>query len=59
MTAVFLPLVFLLVFSEQLLLKLGQDEKVAKYAQLYVLPMIPGMFFFGLFDLSRRFLTCV
>lgn len=59
MTAVFVPLVFLLYFSKQLLLKLGQDEKVATYAQMYIVPMIPGMFFIGQFDLTRRFLTCM
>ena len=59
MATVFLPLVLLLSFAKQLLLKLGQDEKVANYTQMYITPMIPAMFFFGLFDLSRRFLTCL
>jgi len=32
---------------------------VATYAQEFIQPMIPGMYFFGQFDLSRRFLTCM
>ena len=45
--AVFVPLIFLLAYSKPILLKLGQDEQVAEYAQMYITPMIPGMFFFG------------
>ena len=59
MTVVYLPLALLLSFSYHILVAIGQDEKVAGYAHDYIIPMIPAMYFLGLFDLSRRFLTCL
>ena len=59
MSVVYLPLALLLSFSYQILLALGQDESVARYAHEYIVPMIPAMYFLGLFDLARRFLTCL
>jgi Na+-driven multidrug efflux pump len=59
MSLVYLPLAALLVFSENILLAIGQDASVARYAHEYIIPMIPAMYFLGLFDLSRRFLTCL
>lgn len=32
---------------------------MAGYAHEYIIPMIPAMYFLGLFDLKRRFLTCL
>lgn len=59
MSAFYLPLAFFLSFSEQLLIAMGQDVKVARYANEYIIPMIPAMYFLGLFDLMRRYLTCL
>ena len=59
MSLVYLPLALLLCFSESILLSLGQDASVARYAHEYIVPMIPAMYFLGLFDLGRRFLTCL
>ena len=59
MTVVYLPLVVLLSFSEDILVALGQNRSVARYAHEYIVPMIPAMYFLGLFDLARRFLTCM
>ena len=59
MTVVYLPLAVLLCFSYDILIAIGQDEKVALYAHEYIVPMIPAMYFLGLFDLARRFLTCL
>jgi multidrug resistance protein, MATE family len=59
MTLVYIPLAIVLSFSEKILIALGQDALVARYAHDYIIPMIPAMFFLGLFDLSRRFLTCL
>ena len=59
MSLVYVPLAILLTFSEQILLSLGQDALVAFYAHEFIVPMIPAMYFLGLFDLSRRFLTCL
>ena len=59
MTLAYLPLAVLLSFSYQILVSIGQDEAVATYAHAYIVPMIPAMYFLGLFDLERRFLTCL
>ena len=59
MTLVYIPLAVLLSFSYQLLIICGQDPAVANYATEYIYPMIPAMYFLGLFDLARRFLTCL
>jgi len=59
MTLVYIPLAVLLSFSYELLISCGQDHAVASYATDYIYPMIPAMYFLGLFDLARRFLTCL
>ena len=59
MSLVYLPLALFLCFSEDLLLAMGQNPLVARYAHEYIVPMIPAMYFLGLFDLARRFLTCL
>ena len=59
MTAAYLPLVVMLIFSESIFIAVGQDKGVSAYAFTYMLPMIPALFFLGLFDLSKRFLTCL
>ena len=59
MTAAYLPLVVMLIFSESIFVAVGQDKGVSAYAFTYMLPMIPALFFLGLFDLSKRFLTCL
>ena len=59
MTVAYLPLALLLSFSYQILVSIGQDTLVAGYAHAYIVPMIPAMYFLGLFDLARRFLTCL
>ena len=59
MSVVYIPLALLLSFSYNILIALGQAESVASYAHDYIIPMIPAMYFLGLFDLSRRFLTCL
>jgi len=59
MTVVYIPLAIVLSFSYQILIFCGQNEAVATYAAQYILPMIPAMYFLGLFDLARRFLTCL
>ena len=59
MSVVYLPLAVLLAFSYNILIAIGQDPMVAQYASDYITPMIPAMYFLGLFDLSRRFLTCL
>ena len=50
-TVLFLPLVVLLLFSDRILLKLGQSESVVRYAYQYVTVCLPGVYFQGMFDL--------
>jgi len=59
MSLVYVPLAFLLSFSYPFLKIIGQNEAVATYASEYINPMIPAMYFLGLFDLLRRYLTCL
>ena len=59
MSVVYLPLAVLLSFSYDILIAIGQNSDVASYAHEYIVPMIPAMYFLGLFDLERRFLTCL
>ena len=59
MSLTYIPLAILLGFSDKILYALGQDALVVHYAFEYIIPMIPAMYFLGLFDLSRRFLTCL
>lgn len=58
-TLIYVPLLILMCFSDRVLLAMGQNASVASYACSYITPMIPGMYFFCQFDLSRRFLTCM
>ena len=58
-TVILIPIIVLLSCSEKILIAIGQDETVAQYASTYIIPMIPGMYFFGQYDLMRRFLTCI
>ena len=59
MTVVYLPLAILQCFSYQILILMGQGKAGAIYAQEYIAPMIPAMYFFCLFDLLRRYLICL
>lgn len=59
MSVFYLPLAACLCFSERFLIAMGQDLAVARYANEYIMPMIPAMYFLGLFDLMRRYLTCL
>ena len=59
MTVVYIPLAVCLCFANLILLFLRQNEGVVGYAQEYIYPMIPALYFFGLFDLVRKFLQCL
>ena len=53
---IFAPIAMLYFKSESILLYVGQDPVVAKYASQYLVSMIVGMFFVGQFDLNKRWL---
>ena len=51
MTAVYLPLVLLLLNAHAVFIAVGMDEEVSSYAYTYMLPMIPALYLLGHFDL--------
>ena len=58
--AFFIPLALLPgIFAEQILLALGQDAMVSHLAHGYIQLFLPGLFFFGQFDLLKRFLAAM
>ena len=58
-TIVFIPIMFVFMHSEAILLKLGQDPITSHYAHRYIITTIPSMYFFALFDMQKRFLNCM
>ncbi len=56
LTFVFIPTALILLFLEQFLIAVGQDELVAYHAGNFVKGLIPGMLFFYWADVNRRFL---
>ena len=43
-TAVFVPIVVLMIFSNKILLVMGQNEEVVEHAYKYILVCLPGVF---------------
>ena len=54
---VFAPVVLILTFAEQVLVKVGQDPTVSKYAQIYLNAYLPALILFGYIDQQQRFLN--
>ena len=46
MAVAFLPTVLVLAFSEKILVAIGQDPEVSKYAYQYMMVLIPAMFLY-------------
>ena len=59
MTAIFIPLATILTMSEQILISLGQDPQVSAYAQEFIMYMLPALYCYCMFDLTKRFLNCM
>lgn len=57
-TMVFVILCGILLRTEWLLLECGQDPVLAKDTEKFLLYYIPGLYFWGLCDLLRRYLNC-
>lgn len=51
------PIVVIFIFSDTILIALGQDAAVAKIAKTYVSLMIPGVWAMGQFDSTKKFLS--
>jgi Na+-driven multidrug efflux pump len=51
--------IILLANSDSILVAIGQDEDVAKYAHQYNMVFLPAIYIAGLVDAERRFLNCM
>ena len=50
MSVMFLPILIVLMNCEKILVAANQEPEVAKFAQLYVLTNLPGIYLIGLSD---------
>ena len=57
MTIFFIPLIFLFFQVEAILLYLGQDAEASRYAQIYAIYFLPGLYMQVLGDIQRKFLN--
>ena len=56
----YIPLALILCFfAETILVAIGQDPKVSRDAHSYICLTMPGIFFRGQFDLTKRFLQAM
>jgi MATE family multidrug resistance protein len=51
MTVIFVPILFIIMNTENMLIFIGQDPIVSKHAQTYVMAFLPGLYIQGLADL--------
>ena len=56
-TCLFVPLTFVLMNAEKLLISLKQDPQVAAYAQQYILTFLPGLYISSMNDCQRKLLN--
>lgn len=56
-SAIMVPIFLIFYTSDALLVYIGQDERVAKIACLYVTILMPGVWAMGQFDSSKKFLS--
>ena len=59
LTICFIPVLGLMLCSEQILIMIGQDPVVSRYAHEYNLAFLPAVYLFGIRDTTRRFLASV
>ena len=48
-----------LVFGEQILLAIGMDAEVSRLSQIQIWVHMPSTFFYGHYDLQKRWLACM
>lgn len=53
----FIIVVVVLFFSDDILVAAGQDPTVSKFSSTYLFCYMPGLLFYGLSDLNRKFLN--
>ena len=59
LTAIFFPLASILLFSEQILVGIGQDPLVSAHVQEFIMYTLPALYCYCMFDLTKRFLNCM
>ena len=59
LTAFFIPLATLLMFSEHILIFIGQDPEVSAHTQEFLRYTLPAIYCYCMFDLTKRFLNCM
>ena len=58
-TALFIPLMVILLFTKPILGILGQQEEVIVHANTYVIDNLLSVYLMGMYDLNKRFLNCL
>lgn len=53
----FIPIIFILLNIKFFYLWAGQDEEIVNKMQLYMYFVLPGLAFYGIGDLQKRFLN--
>ena len=56
---IFVPVAIILSFTESILLTMGQDPEVCRFAGMYVRYYLPGLLLQMLNDAQVRFLNCL
>jgi Na+-driven multidrug efflux pump len=56
-TMVMFPIIVIFIYSDRILVSLGQDPEVSRISKTYVCLMIPGVWAMGQFDSTKKFLS--
>lgn len=56
LTVAFIPMIFAITYTAEVLMIMGIEQKIANYAYNYLSAVLPGLYFFLCFDFYRRFL---
>eukprot|EP00347_Sterkiella_histriomuscorum_P003491 403364095 len=54
---IYLPIIFMLLFSEYIYLLIGQEPRIAREASHFSFLVIPGLFFFGIYHTYSKYLA--
>lgn len=55
LTVAFIPMIFAITYTAEVLMIMGIEQKIANYAYNYLSAVLPGLYFFLCFDFYRRF----
>lgn len=54
---IMVPLIFIYVFSDKILIAIDQDPVISKIAKRYCCILLPGIWAQSMFDATRKFLS--